>query len=146
MRRRVSGALAGTLKYPDSIFLPSGGVGYYPPSEARVMAALLREAGIPEQKILIEERSTDTLSSIRNCIQILRALPAFSRVVVCTDVYHIPRCRWLFFLAGISTEAGEIESGRAQNSLFRWVFYYLREIAAFPVDTFLALRARHNLK
>lgn len=139
MQRRVRGALASACEYPDAIFIPSGGVGRNPPSEARVMAELLRKAGIAETNILLDEASKDTLSSVRNCVRILRSLPGVTEVVICSDTYHIPRCRWLFRLYGISTRAGRVESGGAQNHPLRWAYYHLREVAAFPFDTMLAL-------
>lgn len=103
------------------------------------MSALLREAGVPEKDILLDEASGDTLQSIRNCVRILRSLPGFAEVVVCSDVYHIPRCRWLFKLYGISTRAGQVPSGRSENKALRWWYYYLREIAAVPWDTLIVL-------
>ena len=142
MRRRVQGALASAHGYPNALFLPSGGVGNHPPSEARVMADLLRQAGVAEGNILIEEASDDTLSSARNCVRILRALPGFGDVVICSDAYHTPRCRWLFHLYGISSRAGQVQSGRPQNRILRWMYYYLREAVALAWDTFLVMMSR----
>jgi len=142
MRRRVDGALTSARGVGNALFLPSGGVGKNPPSEARVMADLLTQAGVAEANILLDEASHDTFSSVRNCVRILRGLPTFGRVVVCTDTYHVRRCRWLFHLYGISSEAGAVENGRAQNRLTRWVYYHLREVFAFPLDTVLALASR----
>ncbi|HEX8813783.1 MAG TPA: YdcF family protein, partial [Terracidiphilus sp.] len=88
MRRRVEGALACARHKPSALFLPSGGVGHHPPSEARVMANLLRQAGVAEKNILIEEASDDTLSSVRHCVRMLRGLPGFGDVVICSDGYH----------------------------------------------------------
>ncbi len=139
MRRRVKAALLSARDVPSALFLVSGGVGKHPPSEAAAMSALLREAGVPEKNILLDEASGDTLQSIRNSVLILRSLPGFAEVVVCSDVYHIPRCRWLFRLYGISTRAGQVPSGRSENKALRWWYYYLREIAAVPWDTLVVL-------
>jgi vancomycin permeability regulator SanA len=142
MRRRIEGALLSARSLQCPFFLVSGGVGKYPPSEAMVMAGLLQEAGIPAERILFDEASTDTLESIRNCTDILRNLPKFDKVIVCSDVYHIPRCRWLFKLYGIATCPGMVASGRSQNTVARWLYYHLRECAAIPWDTLLALMSR----
>ena len=139
MRRRVRGALASAQDARKALFLVSGGIGRNPPSEARVMAELLRQAGVAEQNILLEESSNDTLSSVRNCVRILRSLSVFGRVVICSDTYHIPRCRWLFHLYGISTQAGRVESGRSENSALRWFYYHIREAAALLLDTVVVL-------
>jgi vancomycin permeability regulator SanA len=142
MRRRVDGALASARGLGQALFLPSGGVGNHPPSEARVMADLLLQAGVAASSILLDEASTDTLSSVRNCTRILRALPAFGEVVICTDVYHIPRCRWLFYLYGIRSRPGQVESGRTANTTLRWMYYHVREVFALPWDTLLVLMSR----
>ena len=142
MRRRVDGALTSARDIDSALFLPSGGVGDHPPSEARVMADLLLQAGVAEASILLDEVSTDTLSSVRNCTRMLRALPAFGDVVICSDVYHIPRCRWLFYLYGIRSRAGQVESGGPANTTLRWMYYHLREVFALPWDTLLVLLSR----
>jgi vancomycin permeability regulator SanA len=137
MQRRVRSALTNSQNSLDALYLVSGGVGKHPPSEAAVMASLLREAGIEEGRILMEEKSNDTLSSVRNCLRILRSLPDFQEVVICSDTYHIPRCRWLFRLYGISTRGAQVESGRRGNGIVKWAYYCLREAAAIPWDTLL---------
>ena len=139
MRRRIEGALQSARHAPDAVFLVSGGVGIHPPSEASVMAQLLQQAGIPGARILLDEAATDTLESVQNCASIIRSLPDHGDVIVCSDIYHIPRCRWLFKLYGVSTRSGTVASGRTQNKSSRWVYYYLREWAAIPWDTIAAL-------
>ena len=139
MRRRVAGALKTANGRPDALYLVTGGIGKHPPSEAAVMASLLQEAGIAPQRILLDEAATDTLESIANCARILKSLPAFGDVFVSSDTYHIPRCRLLFRLFGVSTLAAGVESGRPQNRLARWLYYYLREFAAIPWDVFLGI-------
>lgn len=142
MRRRVKGALTSANGRPEAFYLVSGGVGKRPPSEAEVMASLLKESGVNAANILCDAKSTNTLESVRNCITILRQLPKFREVVICTDVYHIPRCRWLFMLLGVRTLPGQVETGRRQNSLGRWIYYYLREFAALPWDTLLVIASK----
>lgn len=61
-------------------------MGDHPPSEARVMAELLQEAGLGTENTLSGEVSDDTLSSVRNCVRIIRSLPSFDIVVICSDV------------------------------------------------------------
>ncbi len=142
MQRRVQGALCSAREVPGALFLVSGGVGGQPPSEARVMATLLQEAGIAGERILLDEASDDTLSSVRNCVSILRALPSFGDVVICSDVYHIPRCRWLFHLFGVASRSGQVESGRTHNRILRWVYYYVREVVSLAWDTLLVILSR----
>ncbi len=139
MRRRVQGALRSAQELEEPIFLVSGGVGQHPPSEALAMSRLLQEAGVPEKCIVLDEASTDTLQSVRNCARIIKSMGSPGAVIVCSDVYHIPRCRWLFKLYGISTSSGKVASGRGENKARRWCYYYLRELAALPWDTIMAI-------
>jgi vancomycin permeability regulator SanA len=142
MRRRVAGALASIRSPLAAMFVVSGGLGKYPPSEARVMERLLLEAGVPAEHIVKDEAATDTLQSVRNCVEILKSLPAHADVIVSSDIYHIPRCRILFRLYGVRTRSGKVASGRAQNSAFRWNYYYAREFAATTWDSLLVLAAK----
>ena len=139
MRRRVRGAIASAQTSPNPLFLVTGAVGRNPPSEARVMRQVLIDSGIASESILLEEASTDTLASVRNCSRIIRALPNVNTVAVCSDRYHIPRTRWLFYLHGVHTKAGQVEDGRTQTKLRKWIYYYLREIPATVQDTFLSM-------
>ena len=100
---------------------------------------------MPEQNIVLDEASHDTLQSVRNCSRILRSLPGFSEVVVCSDLYHIPRCRWLFKLYGIPALPGAVVSGRAQNKAWRWFYYSLREFPALVWDTLVVVLSGRSL-
>jgi vancomycin permeability regulator SanA len=142
MRRRVAGALASVRDQQGAFFVVSGGAGRYPPSEACVMEQLLLEAGISPEHIAKDETAKDTLESVRNCVEILKSLPDRGDVIVCSDIYHIPRCRILFRLYGVRTRSGAVASGRTQNTAMRWNYYYLREIAATPWDSFLVITAK----
>jgi len=145
MRRRVEGALISARGAANPLFLPSGGIGKHPPSEAEAMSRLLQEFGVPKENIVLDEASNDTLQSVHNCSRILRSLPNFSQVVVCSDVYHIPRCRWLFKLYGIPSLPGAVRSGRAQNKPWRWWYYYVREFPALVWDVLLVLISGRSL-
>ena len=142
MSRRVEGALKLANISNHSMFLPTGGVGRYPPAEAEVMKTLLIERNIASDRIIVEVKSHDTLSSILNCSQIIKNRNDCKSVTVCTDRYHIPRCRWIFFLSGIPTKLGKMPSGYKANGLIKWLYYYLRELPAFILDTFVTLFKR----
>ena len=64
LHRRVEAAAAFGERFADPLFVPTGGVGRFGPSEASVMAALLVSRGVPRDRILLEETGTDTLSSV----------------------------------------------------------------------------------
>jgi vancomycin permeability regulator SanA len=139
MRRRVEGALALGQSSPDPFYVTTGGVGRWGPPEADVMKAELQARGVPASRIATETASDDTLSSVVNCARIIREHGKPDGVFVCSDRYHIARCRWLFRLVGIPTRSANMPSGRSANGILRWSYYYAREIFAMPVDTLILL-------
>lgn len=54
------------------------------------MARLLRKAGVAEDAIVIEDRSTNTAENIRFAERLLRA-EGIREVVIVSDAYHLPR-------------------------------------------------------
>ena len=142
MRRRVEAALALSRDSSDPMFLVTGGRGKNGFSEAFVMRRMLQSSRVPSGRILEDPSSADTLSSIVACAQIARRQMGISKVIVCSDRYHILRCRWLFYLLGIRTSYRRVPSGLCANGVLRWTFYYVRESAAIVVDTAVLLLNR----
>ncbi len=70
----------------------TGGVGDHPPSEARAAAVIAREEGVPDEAIVLEERSTSTEE---NALEAARLVDA-RRVLVVTDAYHVFRAERVF--------------------------------------------------
>lgn len=143
MRRRVGGALefARTLRRP-AIFLPTGGVGRDGPAEAQVMGRLLREGGVADEQIVLEEQARDTLESVENCAGILAKVVPGTPVYVVTDRYHLLRSVLLFRVYGVAARGVRIASARASAGWLRWLYYSLREVPAVPWDLALALVRR----
>ena len=77
----------------------SGGVGVYPPAEARVMRELAVSLGVPAEACLLEEESHSTEQNAHLSARVLRELGA-RRVVVVSDPYHLLRARQYFRLEG----------------------------------------------
>jgi vancomycin permeability regulator SanA len=139
LRRRVGAALA--IARADDHFLPTGAVGRHPPSEAAVMQRLLVEAGVAPERIVLEERGTDTYSSLVHCARILRERGA-ERVVVCSDANHVPRA-WLVLRAlGVCAARAPARGDRRALGLLRWSAAVAHEVIATPWDVTLALLAR----
>jgi vancomycin permeability regulator SanA len=139
MRRRVRGALVSAESSRNPLFLATGAVGRYPPSEAQAMHQLLIDSGVQPDAIMLDEASIDTLASVRNCSRIIHSIKQVDTVTICTDIYHLPRTRLLFFLYGIRNRAGKMEDGRTQTGLRKWLYYCLREIPATIQDVFLSM-------
>ena len=77
----------------------SGGVGVYPPAEARVMRDVAVRLGVPPEACLLEEESHSTEQNARYAARLLRSVGA-RRVVVVSDPYHLLRARQYFRLEG----------------------------------------------
>ncbi len=116
-------------------YLPTGAVGRHPPSEARVMAGLLAEMGVPAGQITLEETATDTLSSALACARVLAGRSGAVRLA--SSGYHLPRCRMLMRMAGV--RATPCPPPHRPS----WAWYWrLREAAALPYDAVIMTMRR----
>jgi uncharacterized SAM-binding protein YcdF (DUF218 family) len=91
------------------LLVPTGGLGDHPPSEAEVMARILREAGVPEDAVLLEERALNTWDSARLVAGMADKLGVRS-VVVVTDPLHCVRTVAAFRKAGLMAWAEPVYS------------------------------------
>jgi uncharacterized SAM-binding protein YcdF (DUF218 family) len=140
LRRRVNAALKLRNEFEDLIFIPSGGiVKNRPCSEAEGMRALLVESGVDSERIFMESESKDTLQNVIHSACIIRQFPAACNVIVCSDNYHILRCRWLLYLMGISSIYRPMPSARNVVGWMRWIYFCVREAVAIPVQVLLLL-------
>jgi uncharacterized SAM-binding protein YcdF (DUF218 family) len=89
--------------------LVTGGVGKHPPSEAEVMARILREEGVPEGAVLIEDEAESTWDSAR-LVAALAAREGVSEVLVVTDPLHCVRTVAAFRRAGLIAWAEPVYS------------------------------------
>ena len=140
MRRRVTAALGLRQKLQNLIFLPTGGNterwGY---SEAEIMAGMLRDAGVPDNSIILETKSRNTLESLTFCARKIKHHPDVVSVVVCSDSFHLPRCRLIMSILGIHPDHHSMPRGIMSLGFTRWAYYCAREAAAIPVDTAMLL-------
>ena len=135
MRRRVAAALDLREEFNDLIFIPTGGVA--PDrfrSEADVMKDLLLHAGVKSKCIIPETSAKNTLQNTINSAHIIQKLPLSGTVIVCSDNYHIPRCRVLLYLMGVSTISRPMPGGEKTSGWMRRAYIYCREAVAIPVD------------
>jgi vancomycin permeability regulator SanA len=142
LRRRVDAAVAAARDVPDARFLPTGGVGRHPPSEASVMQRLLLDAGVAADRIALEEQGTDTLSSVVACARILADAGDVASVTVCTDDYHVVRVRAVFRALGVHTVAAPAHGARHALGRRRYAWVLARELLGLPWDVALALARR----
>jgi vancomycin permeability regulator SanA len=142
LRRRVAAALQAARDVPNARFLPTGGVGRHAPSEAAVMQRLLHDAGIPDDRIVLEEQGTDTLSSIVACVRLLENAGDVATVTVCTDAYHVARVRAVFRVLGVRTVGAPAHGAAGALGLRRYAWALAREVLGLPWDVALAIARR----
>jgi uncharacterized SAM-binding protein YcdF (DUF218 family) len=146
LARRIRAALELAGSDPAARFLATGGLGENPPAEARVVCDALVAHGIDASRILIEDRATDTLSSVLYCKPILDRLDDLEELVVCSDRFHVWRCALLFRIMGLSVRPAWIESGRPAFGLVGWIYYWVRDLIALVWDAPQACWHRAGLR
>jgi uncharacterized SAM-binding protein YcdF (DUF218 family) len=143
LKRRVAGALAAAQGQSEAHFLITGAQPRGGRTEAAVMRDLLRKAGIPESRLVVEDAAHNTRSSAIYCAAILRARPDLSPVLVCSDRFHQARCVLLLRACGVMARAAAMPDERTAMRRQVWLFYRLREMAAIPYDALMiTLRRR----
>jgi uncharacterized SAM-binding protein YcdF (DUF218 family) len=102
LKRRVLHGAALYHAGEASRLVCCGGVGKHGPSEAEVMARILRAQGVPEAALVLEERSTSTRENILFGLQVSGATGA---IVLVTDGFHAPRARATARALGVAARA-----------------------------------------
>jgi uncharacterized SAM-binding protein YcdF (DUF218 family) len=91
------------------LLIPTGGLGDHPPSEAEVMAKILRRAGVPEEDILLEEEAGSTRESARLVAALARERGIRDLLLV-TDPLHCVRAVEAFRVEGFEAQASPVYS------------------------------------
>ena len=120
LRRRVEAAARFGAALDAPLFMPTGGVGRHGPSEAGVMAGLLREFGVEAGRIVLEETGVNTLGSVRACARLLRAREHRGQVYAASSAYHLPRCLLLLRLGGVPARPVPIGASGNVGLARRW--------------------------
>ena len=118
---------------PGATFVPSGGQGPdEPQSEATSMAAYLREKGIPDERIALEDRSTTTRENMRFSREAIEAHAGADAgeksVVFATTNYHVFRGYVCAHEAGM-----RVEGVSSRTRAYFWPNAFLREFAGLLV-------------
>lgn len=123
----------------DLIFVPSGGQGADEPlSEAVCMKDYLLAMGVPEERILCEDRSTSTETNFRNSLEVIRSHSSGDdpQIAFATTNYHVLRAGMIATSLGVRTEG----TGSRTKRYF-WINAFVREFIA----TMAAEKKRHLL-
>ena len=86
LRRRLLHGVSLWKQGAADYLLVTGGLGKYPPAEARVMKTLATEEGVPPEKILSEDQSTSTFESGIHCAKIMQVRGWSTAVIVTDDI------------------------------------------------------------
>ena len=110
LKRRVA---RGAALFHDGAapwLLLSGGTAGAPPAEADVMRTLALEAGVPADRVLLEDRSRTTWENAFFTARLMAERDLTSALLV-TDRLHLPRARLTFRRAGLRVEGRAAETG-----------------------------------
>ncbi|KEO50851.1 YdcF family protein [Thioclava pacifica] len=99
-----------------------GGLGRHAPSEAEAMAMILRDEGVPEAAIALEDRSTSTYENVGFAREMLTA----REVVIVTDPYHAPRAIMIARAMGLAARADCPAHRASAKARAREGFAYLK--------------------
>lgn len=116
----------------DIVFIPSGGKGSDEIiSEAKAISNYLLETGIPEDRILVEDRSTSTYENIKYSVELVEKKTGTkdSKIALSTTNYHV-------FRSGlIASEMGyNIEGIGSKTKRYFWINAFIREFIATLVS------------
>lgn len=103
LRDRLDKALEYWEEHPEMVIVVSGAQGPDEPStEARAMAGYLMEKGVPEENILLEENSHNTIQNLIYSKQLLKeqGRDISGGVAVVSNGFHLTRIRMLTGRAG----------------------------------------------
>ena len=106
LTQRIDAALELLEKFPDSKAVCSGGQGTNEDiTEAEAIGRALIEKGIDEERILLEEKSTNTYENLMFSKEILDSRKQEYRAAVVTNNYHVYRTRYLANYLGYENPA-----------------------------------------
>ena len=111
------------------LVIPTGGLGEHPPSEAEVMARILRQEGLPEDAFLLEDRALNTWDSARLVARMADKL-GVGDVVIVTDPLHCVRAVAAFERAGLRASAEPVYSSPMWRGRWSRRGQLVREIGA----------------
>ena len=87
LRKRIEGGFEYMSDNPDTMLIASGGQGFKESiSEAECIKRELVKMGIPEDRIILEDRSRSTVENLKYSLQIIKDKDA--RVGIITNSFH----------------------------------------------------------
>ncbi len=132
LRERIEACYNYLSANPGSKAVLSGGKGKNEPiSEAQCMYDNLVEMGIDKERLIIEDKSTNTESNIKNSYKLIEENNLSKDIAIATDGYHQLRARIIAKKQGVDGHIGAVNSDSPLSVL---PTYYVREWFALPVE------------
>ncbi len=129
LARRLDAALEYYQNNPDATIIVSGGQGRGEDiSEAAAMAGYLTEKGVPADKIILEDKSTNTNENLEFSIELIGNKDA--RVAIVTNNFHIFRAVGIAKAKGLSNVCGV----PAASDEILFINYCVREAVGIMKD------------
>ncbi len=128
--RILRGRLNVTIEYleenPDAVCVVSGGQGADEPcTEAEVMRRYLLDAGIAEDRIFVEDRSTSTFENIQFTKQVIADNGLSDTIAIVTQEFHQYRAQQFARQAGFT----EVSALTAHTEFVFFAGYWIRDFA-----------------
>lgn len=124
---RLDTAVDALQSDPNGICIVSGGQGPdEPETEAASMKRYMVEHGIPEERILAEDKASNTIENIRNSVALMEkeGLAECNIVCISSDT-HIPRISLMCAREGIEASFIKAESPKKEYLFTTWVREHL---------------------
>ena len=107
LRRRVAHGARLFHEGAAGDLLLSGGPTRHPRPEAAVMRTLALDGGVPEECIVVEDRSVRTLHNAIYTAQVMRD-HGWRRALLVTDSFHMPRALMTFRSFGVAVRGSAV--------------------------------------
>lgn len=135
LRFRCERAFEAWQKGAAKYIIGCGGVCDGPVSEASVIRAFLREKGMPDDCILMEDQSVNTWENLINARRIMDA-HGMKKAMLVTSDYHLTRALWMakkqglnaIGLASLSSRKPLLFWHTRSRECISWILYVYNEI------------------
>ena len=112
---RIKAASEYLKDNPESIVITTGGKGSNEPiAEGQAAYTYLVNMGIPEDRILIEDKSTNTFENIKNSKKIIEEAgddPSECKIVIVSSTFHLFRASYIADKLGFNNISGKGSNG-----------------------------------
>ena len=130
LRGRINAAEKYLNENPDTCAVLTGGKGDDEPmSEAQSMFETLREKGIEENRLYLEDKATNTTENFEYSLEIIKENGLNEDLAIVTDGFHQLRARIICIQLGIKQNVGAVS---ADTSIKYLPVFAVREWFALP--------------